>query len=155
MMNGHLPDGAVLLTLEQLEQATTKYVRCPVLSQRTGQEVYVRIRTIRRADYLAMVPQLLPEATGWPEGLAERVQLMTDWVASLPEAQRLERQRALADVTYKLLAAGLVEPRATAQEARAFADDADVIALEILTVSGLAAPAAPAEPSPAIQAPAA
>lgn len=137
--NGHLPAGAIILTLELLEKATTDYVALPEVSRRLAQDVRVKVRAIRKIDYFAMVPAGPPGSETWGRDMPpdERIQRTRDWLDTLTPGERAERQRQIADVTYQILAAGLVDPAVTAETARRFADDADVIALEILRLSGL------------------
>jgi hypothetical protein len=145
LTNGRLPPGAAMLTLELLERATTALVRVPGASQKTGQEVYVKIRAIRKADYAAMIPPAPPGSEAWPEDREARDRLWREWLEGLPEDQRQARTLAAAEVTYKVIAAGLVEPRMTADDARALGDDADEIAVAILRLSGLLPPETPTE----------
>jgi hypothetical protein len=137
--NGHtaLPEGAVIATLDMLRAANTATVRCPRLSEATGQEVVVRIRAIRRAAYLQMLPPPPPEAEAWPKDPEARAQAMLAWLAALPEPERGRRQAAIDAVTDKVLAAGLAEPAVDLDGARAFGDDADLVAVEILQLSGI------------------
>ncbi len=149
MLNGHLPEGATLVTLELLQQANTTHVKAPALSERVGCDVYVRIRAIRRAVYLQALPPPPKEAATWPTAKPtmtpeERRAALDGWaqafeahMQSLPDEERAQRRRATDDVTYKVLVAGVVEPRLTLETAHDFAEDADVIALEILRFSGL------------------
>jgi hypothetical protein len=147
--NGHLPEGAKVVTLEQLRAANLKYIKAPMLSERLGSDVYVRIRAIRRAAYMQMIPPPPPGSEQWPQATPEmspeeaqaalkaRTTLFTDWLAAQPEADRLRRQRDLDDVTYKVFAAGVTEPAVTVEQAKDWGDDADVIAVEILRFSGM------------------
>lgn len=143
--NGHLPDGAKVITLAQLTAANRKYVKVPGLSARLGEDVYVRIRAIRRAAYVQMLPPPPPGSESWKDdGRAEQ---LLAWLASLPDGERAQRQRDLDEVTYKVVAAGMVEPAVSVDEARDWADDADVIAVEILRFSGMLPEVAPEQPA--------
>jgi len=135
--NGHLPDGAKVVTLEQLRAASLKYVKAAMLSERFGSDVYVRIRAIRRAAYLQMLPPPPPGSDAWPTTGPERAVAMQAWLVSLPEDERAVRQRAIDEVTYKVLAAGMAEPTVTLESAKDWADDADILAVEILRFSGM------------------
>lgn len=137
--NGHLPEGAVLLTAELLERATRTMIRCPFLSTRAGQDVYVRIRTIRRASYLLMLPPLPLEASAtWPQDNPEAWQReYQQWLEALPAEERQAKNAAAAEVTWKVVRAGLVEPQLSEANLSDLADDADYIAREILRFSGL------------------
>jgi hypothetical protein len=159
MLNGHLPEGAKVVTLDMLRAANTKYVKAPVLSERAGEDVYVRIRSIRQAEYIRTLPPAPPGAEKWPQVKAgmsseereaittEQVRLTNEWAASLSEDERRLRRKATDDVTYRVLEIGMIEPRVTFEAAQSLGLDADVIALEILVFSGLAdAPAAPSAP---------
>jgi hypothetical protein len=154
--NGHLPEGAVLLTAELLERATRTMIRCPFLSGRAGQDVYVRIRTIRRASYLLMLPPLPLEASAtWPQDDPEGWQReYQHWLETLPAEERQAKNAAAAEVTWKVVRAGLVEPQLSEASLVDLADDADQIAREILRFSGLLltpteAPAPVESPAPA------
>lgn len=135
--NGKLPEGASMLTLDLLERATTALVRVPGASEKTKQEVYVKIRAIRKADYAAMIPPAPPGSESWPEDRQTRDQLWREWLEGLPEEQRQARTLAASEVTYKVIAAGLVDPKLHAEGIRALGDDADEIAVAILRLSGL------------------
>jgi hypothetical protein len=142
--NGHLPEGAKIITLEQLRAANTKYITLPAASARLGTEVCVRIRAIRRAAYLAMMPPAPPGAETWGAGI-EDLKLRAEarnkqhdaWLATLSLAAQLERREVLDNLTYKIAAAGLLEPATTVEQAKDYAEDADVIAVAILDFSGL------------------
>jgi hypothetical protein len=156
-LNGHLPEGAQLVTLELLHRTNTKLVKAPVLSERAGCDVYVRIRPIRRVAYLQMLPPPAPGSESWPEAkpgmsdaerqavIQERIQRQEAWFQTLPAEERELQRKAVDDVTYKVLVAGIVEPRLTFETARDFADDADIIGMEILIFSGLVMAPKPAE----------
>jgi hypothetical protein len=121
-------------------------VRLPALSRRAGGDVRVLVRALRRATYLSLLPQLPPGADGWPEeSAAARGRRIAEWLASLPAAEQEERRRAWVDVTYAVVAEGLVEPKLSRDQIRALAEDADVVAEAILQFSGFVAPVAPAE----------
>lgn len=143
--NGHLPEGAVLLTAEMVEYAMRTQVRCPLLSSRIGKDVYVRIRAIRRASYLLMLPSLPLEATAsWPQDDPDAWQrAYQDWLKGLPAEERHVMNAAAADVTWRVVRVGLVDPQLSDENHRNLADDADHIAREILRFSGLLS--APAE----------
>jgi len=150
MNNGHLPDGAKVVTLEQLRAANLKYIKAPMLSERLATDVYVRIRAIRRAAYLQMLPPPPPGSEAWPAEGAARAVAMQAWLASLPEEERSVRQRTIDDVTYKVLAAGMAEPAVTLASANEWADDADILAVEILRFSGMLPEEKPAEVAEAV-----
>ncbi|OGB94029.1 MAG: hypothetical protein A2Z31_00245 [candidate division NC10 bacterium RBG_16_65_8] len=154
--NGHLPAGAIILTLDLLEEATTSYVALPEVSRKLGQDVRVKVRAIRKVDYFAMVPAGPPGSEIWGREMPpeERIQRTRDWLDTLSPTDRAERQRQIAAVTYQVLAIGLVEPAVTAETARRFADDADIIALEILRLSGLVPDEVVEAPTEAVPAPA-
>jgi len=154
--NGHLPAGAIILTLDLLEEATTSYVALPEVSRKLGQDVRVKVRAIRKVDYFAMVPAGPPGSEVWGREMPpeERIQRTREWLDTLSPADRAERQRQITAVTYQVLAIGLVEPAVTAETARRFADDADIIALEILRLSGLIPDEVVEAPTEAVPAPA-
>lgn len=152
--NGKLPEGASMLTLELLERATTALVRVPGASQKTGGEVYVKVRAIRKADYAAMIPSPPLGSETWPEDLETRTRLWREWLEGLPEESRQARTLAASEVTYKVIAIGLVDPKMSAEAARALGDDADEIAVAILRLSGLL-PEIPADAKKTADAPAA
>ncbi len=155
--NGHLPDGAELATLALLRQANTALVRCPRLSQQLGREIFVRVRAIRAVSYLELLPPAPLESADWPVESVARTACMQAWLETLPAEERDARLTKLGEVTYTLLALGLVEPTVTAAAARDFANDADLLALAILKLSGILTdesapvepPSAPTEPAPA------
>lgn len=138
-LNGHLPDGAIYLTLDLLERATTESLKLPQASARLGQDVYVKIRAIRHAEYLAMLPPSPPGSESWPhdESLDARAARWQAWLDALPEEERQHRAQQAAEVTYRVVAAGLTEPRMTIEQARGLAADADIVAAAVLRLSGL------------------
>lgn len=156
-MNGQLPDGAELLSLALLIERTTVAVRLPDASRRLGREIYVTIRPIRKAEYLAMVPPPPPESIGWPEGesIMDRAARWQRWLDGLPPELRADRQAAQLAVSVRLVAAGLVEPALTMQEVERLGDDVDTVAVEILRLSGLLPDQTPEESPPVAEVPAA
>jgi len=135
--NGHLPEGAAYLTLELLEQASIKNVRLPRASERLTQEVFVRVRTIRAADYLACIPPI-PGSETWPKDDDDgRQKQYRAWLASLTSDELEAHQRMDADLAYKIVHLGAVEPKLTVEQARHLGSDADTVATEILRFSGL------------------
>jgi hypothetical protein len=137
--NGHLPEGATLVTLAQLQSVNTKHVQAKGLSERLGTEVYVRIRAIRRSTYLQMLPPQPPGSTEWPKEDAEYLARLNAWVVSLPPAEQDQRKRAYDEITYKVVAAGVADPPMTMDQARDLGNDADDIAVAIMDFSGLLA----------------
>lgn len=161
LLNGKLPEGATLVTPEILDSATTRHVRCPMLSERVGIEVYVKVRAIPRIEYLLSLPADPPGSEQWPTAdavevarlteeygparateyaagiAAERDRLTRDWMATLAPEAREARLRALSDVWPRVLSLGAVEPRLTLEQARELGPDIEVIAAEILRLSGL------------------
>lgn len=147
-VNGHLPEGAVLLTREVLAKAARKHVKLPRASAEYGQDVYALIRPIRRVDYLQFLPPSPPEAESWPEASELRAERYQTWLNNLPETEKKARQDAVNRVTYLVIMAGSVEPM-TEDEARDLGDDAEVLAVEILRFSGLLPKVEVAEPAAA------
>lgn len=137
--NGHaaatLPEGATLATLAMLQQYSRKTVKCPGLSERTGQDIFVVIRSIRRSAYLRMLPPMIPGADTWAK--EDRDRLYREWEAALTDEQRHARIAIIENVNPRVLAEGLVEPAVTPEAAREFGDDVDVLAREILLFSKL------------------
>ncbi|HXG77493.1 MAG TPA: hypothetical protein VNJ53_13085 [Gaiellaceae bacterium] len=144
--NGHLPEGASYLTLELLERAGTMAVRCPATSARLGQDVYVRVRALRRAEYLALLPPPAPEAAQWaalpPEEQRQRV---AAWLAGLPWERQLEWRRAHDEVALRIVSAAAVEPKLTPEAAAWLGEDVDALAQAVLEFSGLLPAAAATE----------
>lgn len=146
--NGHaphgLPPGAKIATFALIEAHSRAWVKCPALSERAGEELYVQIRPIGRAAYLRMLPPPIPGSESWgrvtPDVDADP-QLWEEqyrsYLAGLPIAEREQRMTLAASVTYKVLVAGMAEPRVTMETATEFADDADHLASEILIFSKL------------------
>lgn len=135
--NGHVVEGATIATLEMLRAANTKLHVAKQSSERAGHEISVRIRTIRKARYFAMLPPRPAEADAWPNEPTEYSKHYEQWRNSLPDAERMAR-RALEDaVSLKVLEAGLVEPEYSTELAEILGDDADAIAIEILRFSGI------------------
>jgi len=155
--NGHLPAGASYLTLELLEQASIKNVRLPRASERLTREIFVRVRTIRAADYLACIPPI-PGSETWPTDDDDgRQRQYRAWLASLTPEQLEAHQRMDADLAYKIVHLGAVEPKLTVEQVRSLGADADVVATEILRFSGLLKEPKAETPAtePVIEAPAA
>lgn len=135
--NGHLPAGASYLTLDLLEQASVKNVLLPRMTERLAREMFVRIRTIRAADYLACIPPI-PGSDTWPtDDQTARQDHYLAWLATLAPDALEAHQRMNADLAYKIVSLGVVDPRLTVEQARHLAADADVVATEILRFSGL------------------
>lgn len=113
---------------------------------------YVKICTIGRADEQAFLPPAPPGSDDWPkDDEAAFRRCYQEWLDSLPEAEREERQRRLSEVVYKVAALGTVEPAMTAEQAKRLGQDAAFLAEEIRVFSGLVqrggADAGAAEPS--------
>src|SRR5690242_17781880 len=104
--NVHIPEGATIATLDMLKRANEKTVLAPLASAKNGAPLYVRIRTIRRARYVAMLPPRPTEADAWPKDLDEYAKHEEAWLATLPAEQRAERQAARERVGEKILEAG-------------------------------------------------
>jgi len=135
--NGHapLPDGCVLATPEMLEQTYTEWLALDGLSARTKQSARVLISAIPKADYYLFLP---PGPTGSDDWPAEEREARTKaWLDSLSVEDRQDRMRAFNDVTYKVMAAGMLAPAVTVDTARRYVEDAQAIATGILRLSGL------------------
>lgn len=140
--NGHVPEGATIATLEMLRKANTALRKAPRLSEQIGQDVYVRIRAIRAVVYQEAMPPQPIEAVEWPKDGKDREAAVQRWFDGLPEAERESRRAILHQVAFKIVAAGLIDPRVTVETAGDFAADADYLADEILVFSGILKPKA-------------
>lgn len=141
--NGHpgLPAGAEFATKEMLRAANVKAVRAPGLSTTLGREIFVEVRRLRKADYYAFLPPLPAEVL--EADPAAREARYAEWFARLSPDEQAARRRANLAVVYHVLAAAMVAPRVTADEAAEYADDADAIATAVLAFSGLLPASAP------------
>lgn len=144
-----LPAGAELATKELLRAANIKAVRVPGLSAALGREIYVQVRRLRKADYYAFLPPMPPEVLEATEA-ADREARYAAWFARLSPDEQGARRRANLAVVYQVLAAAMVEPRVSAEEAVEYADDADVIATAVLELSGILEPARALESAEAL-----
>jgi hypothetical protein len=136
--NGHhapLPEGCVLATPDMLEEIYTEWIVCDGLSKRKGQDVRVLISAIPKADYYLFLPPGPVGSDDWPE--AEREERTRMWLAGLSPEERQDRMRSFNDVTYKVMAAGMLAPTVTIDTARRYVEDSQTIARGILKLSGL------------------
>lgn len=135
-----------LVSIAMLREANTKLVPLPMLSVKLGREVAVRIRPIRGSAYRMMLPPPVPGAADWStspdwpadpeEQIREQERRTRAWLATLPESERQREEATRAAVTCKVIVAGVAEPAMTLDDARALGDDAEVLAYEILQLSG-------------------
>ncbi len=139
--NGHLPEGAVVATLEMLRAVNTTIIRAANASRRAGVPVFVRIRPIRKSRYLAMLAPRPAEADAWGNDPEEYGKHYAVWIASLSEEARAARRAADDAVTFKVLQEGVFEPAYSAEVGVLLADDVDDIAVEILRFSDILPPA--------------
>lgn len=135
--NGHLPEGAILLTRAHLVKSIVP-VLLPGRSAQEGSPIYVRIRPIRQAAYFGWLPALPDEAKDWPAEAAERIDRFKAWKAGLSPEVRVAWDRQDDEATYRTIEAGLVDPALSLDEIRLLGSDADVLAKQILVHSGLA-----------------
>jgi hypothetical protein len=145
--NGHLPEGAVMATLDMLRAANTKTVPLPKVSERTGVPTFVRIKPIRRPRYRAMLPVRPPEADAWPTEDYQKHHNL--WLNSLSPEDRLAREKAEDDVSFKILEACLVDPPYSDEIGEWLFDDADELAVTILEFSNILLKKAPSAEVPA------
>jgi hypothetical protein len=145
--NGHVPEGAIVATLEMLQKANRAYRKLPRLSEHMGAEVGVWIRAIRNAVYSSFLPQPPKEAQEWPRDDEARAAVAQRWFDALPDEERAARRAVLTESACKVIAAGVVDPPMTVDPARDLGDDVDYLAAEILIFSGLLKPE-PKEPKP-------
>ena len=171
--NGH-DDGARLLTLARLRAANSRTVPLPRSSARLGQPVLATIRPIRPSTYQRLLPLQIDGADAWkpdaPDATPGAIEAYRDaryreWLAAHP-AEGAAREAHLRSIPDLVIAEGLVALtlgaeaptplRVTPEEARDLGDDADLLFLEILRFSGLAAePVQPAAEAAPVEAPAA
>ena len=124
-----------ILTVADIVAATEMAVALPRLSEALGAESGVRVRKIGRAEYLALLPMLPPEAMTWP--LAEVAQREAAWLATLSPVQLELRRQQARDVLYRVAVLACIEPVMTLDVARHLGDDVADLATEVLKFSGL------------------
>jgi hypothetical protein len=137
-------------TREELAALLIRRVVAPKLSAEAGHEIAFQIRRLHFKEYyfcLAPLPAELLE--GDLTTLGEREQA---WLATLTDEEKQARLLEAARSTWRIVAAGLMEPKLSWEEVAALGDDADVLAHEILTFSRLLATAesngSASEPAP-------
>jgi len=147
--NGHLPEGAVIATLDMLQAVNTKLILAPSISVRSGVPTFVRVKPIRYQKYRALCPPPPPGSEAWPA--TEYPQHREAWLKSLPHEERLAREAADDAIAFKVLSACLVEPPYSDEVGEWLFDDVDAIAREILVFSNIFTPLAKPEPEPAAE----
>lgn len=176
------PQGAVILTPEILDRYARRWVRLPAMSERikrlpdarlqeegflprglAGEDLaaaatalreqgaWVEIQGIPVVDLAAMTPYI-PGSETWPVEREGRVRAWQDWWDGLTPEGRREHQQATLRSNMQIVAAGLVTPRVTPEQARRFGDDVTWLAGQIAYLSGLAEPEVePPTPGPSAE----
>jgi len=145
--NSHLPEGAVIATLDMLRGANTKLVPLPKMSERSGVPTFVRIKPLRRPQYRAMLPPRPPEADAWPVEDYQRHHNI--WLASLSHEERVAREKAEDAVAFLVIKECLVDPPYSDEIGEWLFDDADELAVAILEFSNILLPRPAPTPQPA------
>lgn len=117
-----------------LSRATRKLV-LPAWSQEAGEPQEVTIRRMTAGELRTVQPPPAPGQHEWPP--EERADRLRAWRASLSEEERRRLDDAWLAVDFEIISRGLLEPRVSPEEARAFGLDVDFLVFEILTFSGL------------------
>lgn len=99
--------------------------------------IYVKVRTVRRADYAAFLPPRPLGAESWAQEPGEYAAAYQRWIDALPTEDRQRRQREEVQVTYLVVRAGLIFPVLSESEIERLASDADHVAQAIMRLSGL------------------
>lgn len=121
----------------------------------------VRFRKLSRAEWEAFWPLLPPAADDWPriteegdsqetrdrtraESAAARRKAEYEWLRTQPDDEQVRYQARRNDIQFRTIAACLITPTYTVEQARALGDAGDTLYLDIMTKSGLYKEPAPA-----------
>lgn len=142
-----------IATLEEVLAATEKRVRLPGLSEAVGQPRGFLIRRIGFTEYLSFLPAPPPGSHEWPEDRQAWSARERAWLETLSPEVRDARRAALREVVYKVVAAAVLDPALTVDQARRLGEDATVLMTEILAFSKILLPRpgaaqGPADPEP-------
>jgi len=145
--NGGPP--ARLATIEEILAASETEVVLPALTAIIGEPRAMRIRKISRSEFLLCLPPSPPGSDAWkPEEWEDNERT---WLATLSPDELALRRQLVAELPFRISAAGAVVPTLSVDQARRLGEDVPVLAREILRFSGLAAPIVPTpEPTPEV-----
>jgi hypothetical protein len=130
-----LPEGATLATLEAIAPAFSEWVNLPEASKRLGKDCRVKVWAIPQGLYLSFIPiEYALVQVGEGEDRAGRIR---EFIAGLSTEQAQSFRTREEAVTFKVIAAGCMEPTVTEAEAKKFGPDAATLAKAILVKSGI------------------
>lgn len=129
-----------IATLEEVLAATQKRVRLPALSEAVGRPRGFLIRRIGFTEYLSFLPLPPPGSHEWPEDRQAWSARERAWLETLSPEARDARRAALREVVYKVVAAAVLDPALTVDQARRLGEDATVLMTEILAFSKILLP---------------